>query len=509
MPSAIRSSPWIRLSRHLAATLLGVFAAALLYRGGAGPEDSPTLALFAEIEPVRSAFADLAHPRAGEKPPLWRAHRLDASSLKRFAAAEPVAGGAAPNLIEDALLGARDWRRGAQFAESEVASAAFAIKVRAGDSLQSALARAGLTPEEAKRAAIALAAEFPAKALKAGQRIELDLRRAPRLGAAQGGLTLEALSLARSPTREITLTRNVDGEFRVAAIEKPLILTQAHLSGTIRFSLYDAAVKAGLPHAMIADLIKAYSYDVDFQRDIQRGDSFDIVYERLATEDGIPVGAGRMLYASLSLSGEAMPIYYFERDGAGEYFKPNGEAVKKSLLQTPIDGARITSGFGPRLHPLLGYTKMHKGVDFGAPTGTPIFAAGTGKIVEMGVKSGYGNYIKIRHNDTYATAYAHCSRFAAGLKIGATVGQGDVIAYVGATGRVTGPHLHYEIFVAGQQVNPKSVKDTGINKLGGKELQKFKAVVAAIDKIRGGSRNDAIASDPAAGTPDCAGGCVN
>ncbi len=160
------------------------------------------------------------------------------------------------------------------------------------------------------------------------------------------------------------------------------------------------------------------------------------------------------------------------------------KAVRKTLLATPIDGARITSGFGAREHPILGYTKMHKGIDFGAPTGTPIFAAGNGTIVEMGRKGSYGNYVRIKHNGTYQTAYAHTSRFAKGLHKGDKVKQGQVIAYVGTTGRSTGPHLHFEVLLNGAQVNPKTVKSTGSSKLAGKDLKAFKAQVASIDADR-------------------------
>src|SRR5690606_2761235 len=154
-----------------------------------------------------------------------------------------------------------------------------------------------------------------------------------------------------------------------------------------------------------------------------------------------------------------------------------GESIRKALLRTPIDGARVTSGFGMRKHPILGYSKMHKGLDFGAPSGTPIFAAGAGTVVEMGHNGGYGNHVRIKHNGVYQTAYAHASRFAKGLKVGKKVKQGDVIAYVGATGRATGPHLHYEVMIDGKQVDPLSIKLVG-HKLQGAELKRFQALVA-------------------------------
>jgi murein DD-endopeptidase MepM/ murein hydrolase activator NlpD len=262
----------------------------------------------------------------------------------------------------------------------------------------------------------------------------------------------------------------------------------------------------------VADLIKTFSFDVDFQRDIQDGDSFEVLYERMENEDGEFVKSGKILFASLTLSGKTIPVYYFERDGDGEYFTPNGEAIRKSLLRTPVDGARITSGFGMRMHPLLGFSKMHKGIDFGAPTGTPIYAAGSGTVVEIGKKGSFGNYIRIRHNGEYQTAYGHMSRFAKGLVKGEKVKQGQVIGYVGATGRATGPHLHYEIMVAGAQVNPAKVKTVASNKLTGKQLKAFQATVEKTDADRRHqAEQQLIAERPNQPSLDCAGaaGCEN
>jgi murein DD-endopeptidase MepM/ murein hydrolase activator NlpD len=219
-----------------------------------------------------------------------------------------------------------------------------------------------------------------------------------------------------------------------------------------------------------------------------------------------------MVYAMLNTGGVAHPIYWFERDGDGEFFTPNGEAVRKSLLATPIDGARITSGFGARKHPILGFTKVHKGIDFGAPTGTPIYAAGNGTVVEIGSKGAYGKYIRLKHNGTFQTAYAHTSKFAKGLKKGDKVKQGQVIAYVGTTGRSTGPHLHFEVLENGAQVNPKKIKSTGGDKLAGKDLKAFKAQVAVIDLERQQLRNVVeIAETPGAAPVDCSTdqGCEN
>jgi len=186
-------------------------------------------------------------------------------------------------------------------------------------------------------------------------------------------------------------------------------------------------------------------------------------------------------------------VYRFTpSDGRTDYFKPNGESIRRALLRTPIDGARISSGFGMRKHPILGYSRMHKGIDFAAPTGTPIFAAGDGVITQIGRNGGYGNYIRIRHNSRYSTAYAHISRFAKGIRKGSRVRQGQVIAYVGSTGRSTGPHLHYEVLVEGKQTNPRSIKLPTGQILEGEDLKAFQAAKTEIDRLRNGLRHDRL-----------------
>jgi len=386
------------------------------------------------------------------------------------------------------------------------------ISVRRGDTLFGVLVDAGMDQNEAQDAVGALSDVFSPKALRVGQQITLNFNNAADDQSSNNGSKLVALSFEPSVTQDVTLKRNSDGDFVAKSIDKPLTQKNSRVTGTIDSSLFEAAQEAGLPVAVVSDLIKTFSYDVDFQRDIHDGDSFEVYYQRFENADGAFAKAGTMLYASLTLGGKKIPMYYFEHDGDGEYYSPNGESVRKSLLRTPVDGAKITSGFGMRLHPLLGYTRMHKGIDFGAPTGTPIYAAGNGVVVDIGVHSGYGNYIRIRHNDTYSTAYAHASRFAAGLHKGDRVKQGEVIAYVGATGDATGPHLHYEILVNNQQVNPATVKVAGGDKLTGKDLAAFKAQVQKIDADMAKQQSSPlVAQTPASDGNECRGpnGCEN
>jgi murein DD-endopeptidase MepM/ murein hydrolase activator NlpD len=226
----------------------------------------------------------------------------------------------------------------------------------------------------------------------------------------------------------------------------------------------------------MASLIHIYSHDIDFQRDIHPGDKFEVLYDQPTTTQGKAVGEGDVIYAALTVGGKIHPIYRVTfSDKTVDFFDDRGQSVRRTLLRTPVAAAHITSGFGMRMHPLLGYTKMHKGVDFGASIGTPIFAAGNGTIEVIGFENGYGRYIKIRHNGNLATAYAHMSRFAANMFQGAHVNQGQVIGYVGMSGRATGPHLHFEVHVNGQQVNPMSVNLPTGRSLDGKLLADFRA----------------------------------
>ncbi len=394
----------------------------------------------------------------------------------------------------------------------ELAGVKRVIEVRRGDTLFGLLTKAGLSDTEAQAASHSLTDVFSPSDLKIGQEITLNF--ATGAGpAADSDNKLVALTLQPSVERDVKLTRVAAGQFVAAAYDKPLTERVDRAAGQIDISLFEAAREAGVPVGLIGEIIKAYSYDVDFQRDIHEGDSFEVMYERFDNEKGDFAKAGRLLYASLSIGGKPMPIYYFERDGDGEYFTGDGVAVRKSLLKTPIDGARITSTYGMRVNPVLGYSAMHQGIDFGAPSGTPIFAAGNGVIEEMGWKNGYGKWVKIRHNGTYETGYAHTSKFASGLKKGSKVKQGQVIAYVGTTGRSTGPHLHFEIMVNGKHVNPSTVKTVASDKLNGKALKDFKAEVAAIQKQRRDLINRAEIADQSGAAPalDCnrARGCLN
>jgi murein DD-endopeptidase MepM/ murein hydrolase activator NlpD len=358
------------------------------------------------------------------------------------------------------------------------------VAVEKGDTLIDILLESGVGRTEAAGAIDALDGVFRPKDLRPGHEITLSFTKLDAHPAAEAGLQLASLSLQPSIERDVVVNRGEDGDFIASEIERPLELQLALAAGTIDSSLFEAGKDAAVPIEMMTQLIKAFSYDVDFEREIQPGDRFEVVYERYEDEHGRLARTGGLLYAALVQNGIAKEIYRFEdAEGHVDIYNARGESVRKDLLRTPLDIVRITSKFGMRKHPVLGYSKMHKGVDFAASTGTPIFAAGDGVIVRIGKQRGYGNYIQIKHNSKYATAYAHMSRFGKGLKKGRKVQQGDVIGYVGSTGMATGPHLHYEVLVDGAQINPTSVKLAG-RKLQGKDLRHFEALKAEMKQLR-------------------------
>ncbi|CAO3449524.1 M23 family metallopeptidase [Azospirillum largimobile] len=374
------------------------------------------------------------------------------------------------------------------------------LSIGRGDTLMDLLTEANVPANDAHDAVAALRDVYNPRRLQVGQRVTVLFE--PRRGGARKFVGLE---FAPDPLRSVSIARKGDAGFTSSQTEKPVTRKPVAAQGVIRSSLFEAGAQAGVPISVMMAFLQNFSYDVDFQRDLQPGDRFEVMYEKLVTADGTEAGEGELLYASLTLSGDDMPIYRFKsRDGRIDYYNGDGESIRRALLRTPIDGARITSGFGMRHHPILGFSKMHKGVDFGAPSGTPIYAAGRGTIELAERNSSYGNYVRIRHNTEIVTAYAHMSRFAKSIRRGARVDQGDIIGYVGTTGRSTGPHLHYEVLKAGHQVNPRSVDLPTGEKLEGRELQNFQQARRAIDKLFEESRSGGLqlARTPAPASPE-------
>jgi murein DD-endopeptidase MepM/ murein hydrolase activator NlpD len=339
------------------------------------------------------------------------------------------------------------------------------VKVHSGDSMMSLLQRAGITATTAQTAIDALSGKWDPRNLKTGQEIAVT----------RDNAGVKQLRLSPDMQHNLLLSRSGNGVFTAALVSRDLMTVPLRVAGTIDSSLFESASKAGLPQAVLAEIIGAFSYDVDFQRELQPGDNFEILFDQMVEENtGKIVGTGDVTYASLILSGKKLQLYRFTPPGGvAGFYDANGNNVKKALLRTPVDGARISSTFGMRNHPILGFTRMHKGVDFAVPMGTPIMASGDAVVASAGWSNGFGNLVVLKHDATYSTAYGHMSRFAEGIKPGVHVRQGDVIGYAGMTGLATGPHLHYEVRVNNVQINPLSVKLMPSQKLDGRDLVAF------------------------------------
>ena len=230
------------------------------------------------------------------------------------------------------------------------------------------------------------------------------------------------------------------------------------LKNSIDNNLYSAAIDAGIEPNIIIEFARIYGFEIDFQRDIRKGDTFEIYYEKFVDDNNIVKDTGKIIYAHMNVNNREINLYNYDDNGELGYYDINGKSIVKSLMKTPINGARLSSSFGMRKHPILGFNKMHKGTDFAAPTGTPIMASGSGTVTRARWCGGGGNCVKIRHNSTYETIYAHMSKFARGIKEGKKVKQGQIIGYVGSTGMSTGPHLHYEVVINGKKVNSQKLK---------------------------------------------------
>lgn len=366
------------------------------------------------------------------------------------------------------------------------------IKVAPGETFESAVRRAGVGQTEAQQAVHALGSVFDTVNIKAGLAFEAAIAR-PR--DSNGPARLMGLSMRIGPASAVTLARAFDGALHLRQMDEMVSAQTVVAQGQLEGSLYASAEKAGATPELTAQVVKLFSHKLDFSRDIHAGDKFSLVFDRKVTESGRTVQAGDLLYAEIEAKGGANRFYRFKAAGAAaaDYFDELGKNIRGFLLRTPLDGARVTSSFGMRLHPILGFTRMHAGIDFGAPMGTPVFAAGDGVVEKAQWTNGYGRWLQIRHNGQIETGYGHLSGWA--VKPGQHVHQGQVVAYVGSTGVSTGPHLHYEIISHGKKVNPASVKVASGTILGGRELAAFKAEKSRIDRLiaQQGGKTGAVA----------------
>jgi len=331
------------------------------------------------------------------------------------------------------------------------------LKVRSGDSLGPLLQKNGLSGGQAYKVTQAFATVYKPRNVRVGQEFNLHFN----------GESLEHLTF--KPTVEKTIFVDLKGEdYAAREITAEFKYETLSVSAEIANSLYVDATRLGAPDRVVQQFANIYEYSVDFQRDIQPGDNFQMFFEVARNRKGEIIKSGDLLYTSFSPRGKTSDFWlYTDSKGRENFYDAKGKTAKRKLRATPINGARLSSSYGRRKHPILGYRKMHTGVDFAAPRGTPILAAGSGTVERANRYGGYGNYIRIRHTDGYKTAYAHLKSFARGVKAGKYVKQDQVIGYVGTTGRSTGPHLHYEVHHHGKKINPRR-----LSQLSGKPLHK-------------------------------------
>jgi murein DD-endopeptidase MepM/ murein hydrolase activator NlpD len=273
--------------------------------------------------------------------------------------------------------------------------------------------------------------------------------------------------------------RKSQNNFEVLENILQLYKEEVVIKNIIKNNLYSSAVNSGIEPNIIIEFARIFGFEVDFQRDIRQEDSFEILYERFVDDNNKVRDTGKIIYASMYVNGEEINLYNFNYKNEEDFYDINGKSITKSLMKTPINGARLSSSYGMRKHPILGYNKMHRGTDFAAPSGTPIMASGSGKITRARWCGGGGNCVKIKHNSTYETIYAHMKAFAKGIKEGRKVKQGQIIGYVGSTGLSTGPHLHYEVIVNGKKVNSQKLKLPSGKILKGEERNQFE-----LDRIK-------------------------
>ena len=348
------------------------------------------------------------------------------------------------------------------------------LRLERGDTVEKVLADINVPEADRKQIDAALKALLKKRRLAVGESIDLQLQTMSDQPDAPRVLTL---SIRPQPQREYIVTRRDDGSYE--ALEKiyqvrPRIV---RVDAVRRGSLQQSGMKAGAPTAATLEFIRALSYDVDFQRELKEGQRFTLLLEQQVTSDGHVADPGRLLAGELRLTNRTITVMRFRpQGGADGFYDPKGESVVRSFLRTPMDASHITSGFGMRMHPIMGFSAMHTGVDFGAPIGTPIFAAGAGKVVTAGSNGGYGIFVKLQHTSQIGTGYGHMSRLGPGIRPGVSVRQGQVIGFVGSTGLSTGPHLHYEFYRNGHPVNPLAQKFAMRAVVGGKDLARFRVL---------------------------------
>jgi len=350
-------------------------------------------------------------------------------------------------------------------------------KIKTGETFDNILNSYSVKDEEINRIKKKLLKKVNLNKLNLNQKIKFTLDQSQNI--------IKEFTFQVSNTEKIYLVRNTKAEeFKEKTIVTQLKKNILYKENIITNSLYKSAIEQKIPANIIIEFARIYGFQVDFQRDIKKKDSFQIMYEVFINDKGKNIETGNILFANLKLSRKNNHLYYFDKKGSEGHYDINGKSVKKALMKTPINGARLSSPFGMRKHPIDGFTKMHRGTDFAAPMGTPIMASGDGVVKKAGWCGGGGNCVVIRHNSTYQTVYAHMSKFAKGIRSGVRVKQGQTIGYVGSTGKSTGPHLHYEVIVNGKKINSQKLKLPSGKALKGKDRELFETKKIKLDVLK-------------------------
>jgi len=352
------------------------------------------------------------------------------------------------------------------------------LKVRNGDSIQRILYDQKISPADVNNVINALRREYNIGALRNDQKVYLIVKRE------KNGNFVSRLTVNIDNITSVHVFLNKDNVYETRRVTKILTKKNHLVETTIDRGIYRTAKQSGIENSIVAQFARLYGFEVDFQRDLKKNDKIKIFYERYLDDDGVSQRTGNIIYSEITNVERNIILYRYEYpNGSIAYFTPEGKSIEKSLMRTPINGAKLSSRYGFRIHPILGYNQMHQGTDFAAPIGTPVMASGAGTVEYSGWKGGYGKFISIRHSAVYQTNYAHLQDYAKGIRRGAKVQQGQVIGYLGSTGSSTGPHLHYEVIVNGKKENSQTLKLPSAAPLEGNNKNFFEIQKRNIDNL--------------------------
>ena len=352
------------------------------------------------------------------------------------------------------------------------------LKARNGDSIQRILYEQKISPTEVNNVLNALRREYNIGALRNDQKVYLIVKRE------RNGNFVSRLTVNIDNITTVHVFLNKDNVYETKRVTKILTKKNHLVETTIDRGIYRTAKQSGIENSIVAQFARLYGFEVDFQRDLKKNDKIKIFYERYLDDDGVSQRTGNIIYSEISNDKKNITLYRYEYpNGSIAYFTPEGKSIEKSLMRTPINGAKLSSRYGFRIHPILGYNQMHQGTDFAAPVGTPVMASGAGTVEYSGWKGGYGKFISIRHSPVYQTNYAHLQDYAKGIRRGTRVQQGQVIGYLGSTGSSTGPHLHYEVIVNGKKENSQTLKLPSAAPLEGNNKNFFEIQKRNIDNL--------------------------